>query len=100
MSEQNHEANEPEQKGEANEPEQKGEANEPGQRAGAPDFMGQLDPLMESIAALNAEIESIKTAVSALANAGAVNASVNEDNGGSEDYPEIDLDEVNRLIGA
>ena len=41
-------------------------------------------------------------AISALANQGAVNASVAQDNGnGSEDdYPMIDLAEINRLIGA
>ena len=41
-------------------------------------------------------------AISALANQGAVNASVQADNGNApddDDYPEIDLDSINRLIG-
>nr|DAG50471.1 MAG TPA: hypothetical protein [Caudoviricetes sp.] len=58
-----------------------------------------VDGIAASIADLVAEIESIKQAVSALANQGAVNESVSADNG-ETDYPEIDLDEVNRLIGA
>lgn len=95
---------EPETKDEGKEPETRDEgADESGEREvqPVPDIAGQIAPVLDSIAALNAEIESIKTAVSALANAGAVNASVNEDNGGDpEDYPTIDLDEVNRLIGA
>ena len=89
-------------KDETKEPETQDETKEPETAPQqAPDITGQIAPVLDSIAALNAEIESIKTAVSALANAGAVNASVNEDNGGDpEDYPTIDLDEVNRLIGA
>lgn len=53
------------------------------------------------LAALKQQQNDIMAAVSALANQGAVNASVNADNGGSEDdYPTIDLNEINRLIGA
>ena len=48
---------------------------------------------------LKAEIASLKEAVAAIANAGAVNASVAADNG-DDDYPEMDLDEVNRMRGA
>lgn len=54
---------------------------------------------MSSLADLMAEVASLKEAVSALANAGAVNDSVAADNGDDE-YPEIDLDEVNRMMGA
>ena len=64
----------------------------------APEGNG-FDPmaLSDTMAAIMAEVTSLKQAVSALANEGGVNAAVAEDNG--EEYPEIDLDEVNRLIG-
>ena len=54
---------------------------------------------MSSLADLMTEVASLKEAVAALANAGAVNESVAADNG-DDDYPEIDLDEVNRMMGA
>ena len=57
-----------------------------------------MPDLSEAIAGITAEIASIKEAISALANQGAVNESVAADNG--EEYPEIDIDEVNRLMGA
>ena len=95
------ETKEPETRDETKEPETRDETKEPEtEPQQVPDITGQIAPVLDSIAALNAEIESIKTAVSALANAGAVNASVSEDNGDTEEYPTIDLDEVNRLIGA
>ena len=58
----------------------------------------EVPDLSEAIAGITAEIASIKQAISALANQGAVNGSVAVDNG--EEYPEIDIDEVNRLMGA
>lgn len=57
----------------------------------------EVPDLSEAIAGITAEIASIKQAISALANQGAVDESVATDNG--EEYPEIDIDEVNRLMG-
>lgn len=54
---------------------------------------------MGALAEVMAELASLREAVTALANTGAVNESVATDNG-EEDYPEIDLDEINRMMGA
>lgn len=54
-------------------------------------YMGALTEVM-------AELASLREAVTALANTGAVNESVATDNG-EEDYPEIDIDEINRMMG-
>lgn len=71
-------------------------ATEPQQPAADP-----MESLQAELAALKQQQADIMAAVSALANQGAVNASVAQDNGdGSEDgYPMIDLAEINRLIG-
>lgn len=63
----------------------------------------QPDPmasLQAELAQLKQQQSDIMAAVSALANQGAVNASVKADNGVDEEYPSIDLNEINRLIGA
>lgn len=68
------------------------EAGSPTGPAGDPAaYMGTLTEVM-------AELASLREAVTALANTGTVNAAVAADNG-EEDYPEIDIDEVNRLMG-
>lgn len=67
------------------------------------------DPAPDPFEGINARLASMEQAqadmmqaISALANQGAVNASVQADNGNvpdGDDYPEIDLDSINRLIG-
>lgn len=67
------------------------------------------EPTPDPFEGINARLASMEQAqadmmqaISALANQGAVNASVQADNGNApddEDYPEIDLDSINRLIG-
>ena len=62
-----------------------------------------LDSITAELAALKQSQSDMMAAISALANQGAVNASVAQDNGNGEDaesYPIIDLTEINRLIGA
>ena len=72
--------------------------NKPAENKPAENEPTEVPDLSEAIAGITAEIASIKEAISALANQGAVNESVAADNG--EEYPEIDIDEVNRLMGA
>lgn len=87
---------EPKESDKQQEPKQESAESKQGETSVNPmaDFQAEL-------AALKQQQNDIMAAVSALANQGAVNASVNADNGGSEDdYPTIDLNEINRLIGA
>ena len=54
------------------------------------------------LAAMEQAQADMMQAISAIANQGAVNASVQADNGnapGDDEYPDIDLDSLNRLIG-
>ena len=56
---------------------------------------GALDQLLATIDGMNQRMGDMEQAISALANQGAVNASVNGDNGnGEDDYPTIDLDKL------
>ena len=65
------------------------------------------DPAPDPFEVINARLDSMEhaqanmmQAISTIANQGAVNASVQADNGNApDDYPEIDLDSINRLIG-
>lgn len=62
-----------------------------------------LESITAELAALKQSQSDMMAAISALANQGAVNASVAQDNGNgtdAESYPTIDLTEINRLIGA
>lgn len=75
----------------------------------APSNPAPADPAPDPFDGINARLASMEQAqadmmqaISALANQGAVNASVQADNGNApddDDYPEIDLDSINRLIG-
>lgn len=84
-------------------PQQK--AADPQQKAADTAPATQAPDPFEGINARLASMEQAQSdmmkAISALANQGAVNASVNEDNKatGEDDYPTIDLDSINRLIG-
>ena len=66
------------------------------------------DPASDPFEGINARLASMEQAqsdmmkaISALANQGAVNKSIDADNGETDDdeYPDIDLDSINRLIG-
>ena len=62
----------------------------------------RLDSMEQAQAGMEQAQANMMQAISALANQGAVNASVQADNGNApddDDYPEIDLDSINRLIG-
>lgn len=71
---------------------------------GKPEEGTAPDPF-EGINARLASMEQAQSdmmkAISALANQGAVNKSIDADNGETDDdeYPDIDLDSLNRLIG-
>ena len=71
---------------------------------GKPEEGTAPDPF-EGINARLASMEQAQSdmmkAISALANQGAVNKSIDADNGETDDdeYPDIDLDSINRLIG-
>lgn len=80
----------------------------PADPQGKPANSAAADPAPDPFAGINARLASMEQAqadmmqaISALANQGAVNASVQADNGNApdDDYPEIDLDSINRLIG-
>lgn len=93
---------EPEKK----EPEKKEEVHPaPEKDPGAPTSPA-IDPeqfaqMVKSVSGMVSEIQSLKESVTALANQGSVNASIQGDNGSQKEpeYPTIDLDEVNRLLG-
>lgn len=81
----------------------------PADPQGKPANSAPADPAPDPFEGINARLASMEQAqadmmqaISALANQGAVNASVQADNGNApddDDYPEIDLDSINRLIG-
>lgn len=60
----------------------------------------QFNQLVQAVSGVVSDINSLKESVTALANQGSVNESVKQDNSPKEpEYPTIDLDEVNRLLG-
>lgn len=60
----------------------------------------QFAEMVKSVAGMVSEITSLKESVTALANQGSVGQSVALDNSQKEpEYPTINLDEVNRLLG-
>ena len=74
----------------------------------APADPAPADPASDPFEGINARLASMEQAqsdmmkaISALANQGAVNKSIDADNGETDDdeYPDIDLDSINRLIG-
>lgn len=69
-----------------------------------------MDAILKMIEENNATMAALTARVDALANQGALNASINAEPGGGKgepapdpepepDYPEIDLDEIGRMIG-
>lgn len=92
---------EPEKKPEE-EPEKKPEVDSP-QAPQEPQAPDPFEGINARLASMEQAQSDMMKAISALANQGAVNASVSADNGddgdGTDDYPVIDLDSMNRLIG-
>ena len=91
-----------------NDPQQK--PDDPQQKPAdpAPADPAPADPASDPFEGINARLASMEQAqsdmmkaISALANQGAVNKSIDADNGETDDdeYPDIDLDSINRLIG-
>lgn len=61
----------------------------------APTGTGEFEQLMTMVQGMNQRMGDMEQAISALANQGAVNESIDEDNGnGEDDYPTIDLDKL------
>ena len=60
-----------------------------------------FDGINARLASMEQAQSDMMKAISALANQGAVNKSIDADNGETDDdeYPDIDLDSLNRLIG-
>lgn len=103
--------NDPQQK--PNDPQQK--PDDPQQKPAdpapadpAPADPAPADPASDPLEGINARLASMEQAqsdmmkaISALANQGAVNKSIEADNDETDDdeYPDIDLDSLNRLIG-
>lgn len=69
-----------------------------------------MDAILKMIQENNAAMAALTARVDALANQGALNASINAEPGGGKgepapdpepepEYPEIDLDEIGRMIG-
>lgn len=101
-------ANPKENKEEKPKPEEKPKSEEkpkPEERPAGTEAGSPTEPVTDpaayagALTEVMAELASLREAVTALANTGAVNAAVAADNG-EEDYPEIDIDEANRLMGA
>ena len=59
-----------------------------------------VEPKFEA-SAMGKQLNDLSTAITAIANQGSVNESIQHDNNetGEEEYPTIDIDGINRLLG-
>jgi hypothetical protein len=57
--------------------------------------------LNATVSAMGKHLNDLSAAITAIANQGSVNESIGQDNHetGEEDYPTIDIDGINRLLG-
>lgn len=57
--------------------------------------------LTATVSAMGRQLNDLSTAITAIANQGSVNDSIQQDNHetGEEEYPTIDIDGINRLLG-
>lgn len=57
--------------------------------------------LTATVSAMGKQLNDLSTAITAIANQGSVNESIQHDNHetGEEEYPTIDIDGINRLLG-
>lgn len=60
-----------------------------------------LADLTATVSAMGKQLTDLRTAVTAIANQGSVNESIGQDNHETdeEEYPTIDIDGINRLLG-
>lgn len=60
-----------------------------------------LADLTATVSAMGKQLTDLSAAVTAIANQGSVNESIQQDNHGTdeEEYPTIDIDGINRLLG-
>lgn len=61
----------------------------------------QLADLIATVSAMGKQLTDLSAAVTAIANQGAVNESIEQDNHETDEveYPTIDIDGINRLLG-
>lgn len=68
----------------------------------APQFdMSAIADLTAKVSAMGKQLTDLNAAVTAIANQGSVNESIEQDNHETDDveYPTIDIDGINRLLG-
>ena len=60
-----------------------------------------MEDLVATVQAMGRQLDDMSAAITAIANQGSVNASIERDNRetGEEEYPTIDIDGINRLLG-
>lgn len=61
----------------------------------------QIADLIATVSAMGKQLNDLSAAITAIANQGSVNNSIEQDNHktAEEDYPTIDIDGINRLLG-
>lgn len=81
-------------------------ANDKESKPGAESVEPQLDAsaiadLTATVSAMGKQLNDLSTAITAIANQGSVNDSIQRDNHETEEeeYPTIDIDGINRLLG-
>ena len=60
-----------------------------------------MEDLVATVQAMGKQLDDMSAAITAIANQGSVNASIKQDNHETdeEEYPTIDIDGINRLLG-
>lgn len=63
--------------------------------------MSAIADLTATVSAMGKQLDDLNAAVTAIANQGSVNESIEQDNHETDDveYPTIDIDGINRLLG-
>lgn len=61
----------------------------------------KLADLIATVSMMGKQLDDMSAAITAIANQGSVNESIQQDNHetGEEEYPTIDIDGINRLLG-
>lgn len=61
----------------------------------------KLADLIATVSMMGRQLDDMRTAITAIANQGSVNESIQQDNHETEEeeYPTIDIDGINRLLG-
>ena len=86
---------------ERKEDKQKEEKPEPVDSTVPPLDMSAIADLTATVSAMGRQLDDLNAAVTAIANQGSVNKSIEQDNHETEEeeYPTIDIDGINRLLG-